>query len=399
MIDNNTQSASNQINSQEQEVKANISELNDETINTRKLQSIGIIVFGLIILILLVFKFSSIFSSSSEKVKNEASIDTKIEKKDFSLKDDSDSVKNFKELVLEEDISSSNKKPLTEPDDDKDVFKATLNNSYQPKVYKGSSSLLAKSIPINEEHGSKTTTFNDPTLNYDVDKITQMVQNAAAEPDKENYELDAFTPKVARLNKYDPNLLLPKGTYIGCSLNTKLVSTIKGSISCTVSENIYSQNGNTLLIEKGSKITGFFNSGQVNDGMNRIFVVWQEIRTPNNIDIPVSSGATDELGGSGIEGYIDHHWLKRFGASILLSVIDDAMNVVLNGGVGNKNNDYTENTRQSTREMANTALEKFINIQPTLYKNHGDLVAVYVNRDIDFSQVYKLKFVGKKIIK
>ena len=41
--------------------------------------------------------------------------------------------------------------------------------------------------------------------------------------------------------------------------------------------------------------------------------------------------------------------------------------------------------------MANIALEKFINIKPTIYKQHGDLVGAYVNRDIDFSKVYKLK--------
>lgn len=136
----------------------------------------------------------------------------------------------------------------------------------------------------------------------------------------------------------------------------------------------------------------------MNDGMDRIFVVWQEIRTPNQISIPVRSGATDELGGSGIPGWVDHHWLERFGAAILLSVIDDAMNVALNGGSGtrsDRNDDYTENTRETTRDMADTALQEFIKIKPTLYKNHGDLVGVYVNRDIDFSKVYKLRRVIK----
>ena len=129
----------------------------------------------------------------------------------------------------------------------------------------------------------------------------------------------------------------------------------------------------------------------MNDGLDRIFVVWQEIRTPNNINIPVFSGASDSLGASGIEGWVDHHWLERFGSAILLSVIDDALNVTVNGKRGSSNIDYTENSRETTRNMADTALQKFINIQPTLYKNQGDLVGVYVNRDIDFSKVYKLK--------
>ena len=132
--------------------------------------------------------------------------------------------------------------------------------------------------------------------------------------------------------------------------------------------------------------------------MNRIFVTWQEIKTPKNIIIPVYSGASDELGGSGMVGEVDNHYLERFGASILLSVIDDAFNVLLNGGTGtrgNKNTDYTESTRETTKEMASIALEKFINIEPTLYKNQGDLVGIYVNKDIDFSKVYSLKRIVK----
>ena len=94
---------------------------------------------------------------------------------------------------------------------------------------------------------------------------------------------------------------------------------------------------------------------------------------------------------------MDHHWLERFGASILLSVIDDGFNVLFNGKRGKDNVDYTENTRETTKQMANTALEKFINIEPTLYKNQGDIVGVYVNRDIDFSKVYRLTKNNKKV--
>ena len=212
-----------------------------------------------------------------------------------------------------------------------------------------------------------------------------------------SYAGQTFTPTAAKKGAFNPNLLLPKGTYIGCSLDTRLVSSIKGGISCTVSNDVYSSNGSVLLIEKGSKITGFFEAGQMKDGLNRIFVVWQEIRTPNHINIPVYSGASDELGGSGIEGWVDHHWLERFGASILLSVIDDGFNVLFNGKRGRDNVDYTENTRETTKQMANTALEKFINIEPTLYKNQGDIVGVYVNRDIDFSKVYRLTKNNKKV--
>ncbi len=63
---------------------------------------------------------------------------------------------------------------------------------------------------------------------------------------------EVFTPTIAKVSEFDQNLLLPKGTYIGCALKTRLVSSIKGGIACIVSNDVYSANGNTLLIEKGS---------------------------------------------------------------------------------------------------------------------------------------------------
>lgn len=79
-----------------------------------------------------------------------------------------------------------------------------------------------------------------------------------------------------------------------------------------------------------------------------------------------------------------------------LSVIDDSFAILANelskNSTSNTNiYNFTENTRESASEIAKIALEKMIDIKPTLYKNQGDLVGVYVNKDIDFSKVYKLQ--------
>lgn len=96
-----------------------------------------------------------------------------------------------------------------------------------------------------------------------------------------------------------------------------------------------------------------------------------------------------------MEGYVNHHYMKRFGAAILLSIIDDSFSVIAdklsNNSKGNNYYDYTENSREQASKIAEIALEKMIDIKPTLYKNQGDLVGVYVNRDIDFSKVYGLR--------
>lgn len=374
-----------------EDLKADVSDLESEAINTRKLQAMGVIAFAFVILILGIFSFFHKNKKADEKEK-EIQIGTKVEQRDLSYKPES---KTFKELVLEE--VPIQKTEANETIFDDSPFNASVKTKFEPKVYKGSSSMMITTA------GSKTTANESEETppdvlsgDYTFDENGNLVkkEDKADFGESKDYTGEVFSPKSAKMNKFDPNLYIAKGTYIGCSLNTRLVSTIKGEISCTVSEDVYSDNGVTLLIEKGSKITGSYRNGQMNDGMDRIFVVWQEIKTPNNVIIPVNSGASDELGGGGLVGYVDHHWLQRFGAAILLSVIDDATNVALNGRKGDRSNsnyDYTENSRETTRDMANTALEKFINIEPTLYRNQGDIVGVYVNRDIDFSGVYKLR--------
>lgn len=370
-------------------------ELSVEEVNTRKLQAIAVISFGLIALLVVGLYF---FKSNKKEEVAQEKIGTQVKKANFDFKDDEPEQKSFKQLMLEKNEPEP---PKFEEPKDNPFIPTAKSNTPPPKlkVLKGSSFVMVSNQKAAAGKVREMPTDLTSDERYMVDENGNVIgKRSILKDDTDNsYAGQTFTPTAAKKGAFNPNLLLPKGTYIGCSLDTRLVSSIKGGISCTVSNDVYSSNGSVLLIEKGSKITGFFEAGQMKDGLNRIFVVWQEIRTPNHINIPVYSGASDELGGSGIEGWVDHHWLERFGASILLSVIDDGFNVLFNGKRGKDNVDYTENTRETTKQMANTALEKFINIEPTLYKNQGDIVGVYVNRDIDFSKVYRLTKNNKKV--
>ncbi|RXK13236.1 type IV secretion system protein VirB10 [Halarcobacter mediterraneus] len=346
----------------------------DENNRNRRLQAYALMIFSILVLILLVvaFYFNVIKDDEEDKKqKDDNSHTTRVMHKDFE--------REKKATPTLKEIMRPFNPPQIEPIERKPLFTEKEKINYNPMIVKGSSKALIedKSSPT-----FKTPTMDIPTSNF----------KDSFNPD---YVGEVFQPSSASVRKFDPNFLLPKGTYIGCSLNTRLVSSIKGGISCTVSDNVYSANGNILLVERGSKITGMFKNDQMNDGVNRIFVIWQEITTPNNLVIPVFSGASDTLGGSGIEGWVNHKWMLRFGSAIMLSAVDDIFNV-LAYQINDRNNtednniDYTENTRENAKDMASIALENFINIKPTLYKNQGDLVGVYVNRDIDFSKVYKL---------
>ena len=58
----------------------------------------------------------------------------------------------------------------------------------------------------------------------------------------------------------DRNMILPKGRSIDCGLSMRLVSDLPGLASCIVSQNVYSDNGKVLLLERGSEAAGEYSA-------------------------------------------------------------------------------------------------------------------------------------------
>lgn len=195
-------------------------------------------------------------------------------------------------------------------------------------------------------------------------------------------------PRSASLLR-DRDYLLTKGTMIQCALLTKLDTTVPGMTSCVVTQPIYSDNGKVLLIDRGSVVTGEYRSNMT-QGQSRIFVLWDRVKTPNGVVVDFDSPGTDELGGGGVPGFVNNHFWKRFGGAIMLSLIQDATAAA----VANQQSGQTinlGNTSTATDQMAAEALKSTINIPPTLVKNQGDRVGIYIARDLDFRSVYELR--------
>lgn len=184
------------------------------------------------------------------------------------------------------------------------------------------------------------------------------------------------------------NLLVTQGTSIPCVLETAMSSDVAGFVSCVVLRDVMSDSGNVVLMEKGTQVVGEYR-GNVRRGSKRMFVLWARAKTPTGVIVALASPATDALGRAGFDGDIDTHFWERFGSALLLSIVSDASSIgrqqLQDGSI------QINNTAGASNTAAGIAVDQSINIPPTLSKNQGELVNIFVARDLDFSTVYQLK--------
>jgi len=182
-------------------------------------------------------------------------------------------------------------------------------------------------------------------------------------------------------------LLLPKGAFIDCTLETAIDSTLPGMTTCVTASDTFGADGTIVLLERGTKLVGE-TGGEVHQGEARLFVVWTEARTPSGVVIQLDSPGTDTLGRSGLEGKVNRHFWQRFGAAALVSMIDGAVQseVQSSSRGGTVVLDPT-----GSEDVLTDILRSTINIPPTIRVRNGAAIQVLVARDVDFRPVYDLE--------
>lgn len=199
---------------------------------------------------------------------------------------------------------------------------------------------------------------------------------------------------AGRLGNRD--MLITQGTQLDCVLETRLVTTQPGMTTCHLTRDVYSTSGRVVLLDRGSKVVGFYQGG-LRQGQARIFVQWSRIETPSGVVINLDSPGTGPLGEAGLGGWIDRHFWERFGGAIMISLIGDLGDWASRQGSRQGDNSIQfSNTANGVESAATEALRNSINIPPTLYKNQGERVNILVARDLDFSDVYSLESIPTK---
>jgi type IV secretion system protein VirB10 len=186
----------------------------------------------------------------------------------------------------------------------------------------------------------------------------------------------------------DRDLVLMPGI-IRCILDTGLNSTLPGPLMCHLDAPVISA-GNVVLMEKGTQIIGSY-SADVKQGQYRMMAVTATAYTPNGIPVPLGGPLADGLGVTGLEAdNVDNHVLQRFGGAVMLSLAEGAMGIA-QAAVSKGGNSYVSFSSGGVGSLAQEVLRNAIDIPPTITKNQGDEVSLWVLTPIDFSASYKLR--------
>ncbi|HEY2274992.1 MAG TPA: type IV secretion system protein VirB10 [Steroidobacteraceae bacterium] len=182
--------------------------------------------------------------------------------------------------------------------------------------------------------------------------------------------------------------LLPQGSFIDCTLETAIDSTLPGMTTCVTAADTFGADGKVVLLERGTKLVGE-TRGEVRQGRSRVFVLWTQARTPTGVVVPLASPGTDELGRAGLPGEVDRHFWQRFGAAMLITFIDGAVQAGVQASA--RTGGTVIYAPSASQDVLTEILKDTAAIPPTVIKHNGDRIEVLVARDLDFRPVYELR--------
>ena len=237
--------------------------------------------------------------------------------------------------------------------------------------------------PVNAAAATPVATPAGPAL--DNAALTQEADNSIRLGDVGPVgETQAVQARVLRTTAYT----ITEGTTIAGVLETAINSTLPGMVRAINSADVYSHDGSQLLIPKGSRLVGRYQSS-VRRGQVRIFVLWTRLIRADGLSVLINSPGTDQLGRAGLEGDVDTHFFQIFGAAILLSIIDGGIEVGIEMAREQGSGDRTviQSQPRGINRAAELALQDSIRIPPTIHVDQGTRINIIVARDLDFEAV------------
>ena len=180
----------------------------------------------------------------------------------------------------------------------------------------------------------------------------------------------------------NPSNTIIQGTMIQAVMETALDSSLPGQTRAVVSEDVFSFDGSRLLVPRGSRLIGRYRSG-VDIAQRRVTIAWDRIILPDNQTIQISSFGGDELGRSGVTGFVDTRFDERFGSAALISLISAAPSAAAANVQDEPAADVLEDVGDDLADATDSVIGDYLSIGPVIYVDQGARVTVMVDRDLE----------------
>jgi type IV secretion system protein VirB10 len=175
-----------------------------------------------------------------------------------------------------------------------------------------------------------------------------------------------------------------EGTTIDTVLVTRLDGEFAGPLKVMVTNPIYSQDRQHLLIPEGTFILGDVQK-VAGLGQKRLAVTFHRLLMPDGYSVDLDQfHGLDQAGATGLKDKVNDHYVEIFGASIALGVISGAAEATnLNQGYNETGAEaYQSGIASSLSQSSANVLDRFINIPPTITIREGHRIKVYITQDM-----------------
>ena len=190
-------------------------------------------------------------------------------------------------------------------------------------------------------------------------------------------------PEVNVNSAHGQPFVLFEGTIIDTALVNRLDGEFAGPVKVMVTNPVYSQDRQHVLIPEGTfilgdaqKVSGF--------GQKRLAVAFHRMLMPDGYSVDLDQfHGLDQVGETGLKDKVNNHYLQIFGASIALGIISGAAEATTNGGYSESGSDmYRQGMASSLAASGANVLDRFINIPPTITIREGHRIKVYITQDM-----------------
>jgi type IV secretion system protein VirB10 len=181
--------------------------------------------------------------------------------------------------------------------------------------------------------------------------------------------------------------LVYEGSVLDTILMNRLDGDAAGAVKVLVSNPLYSHDHQHVIIPEGTVVLGEAKKiGAAGIGQQRrIAVVFHRLIMPDGYSVDLDQfHGLDQIGEEGLKDKVNNHYFEIFGASIALGLISGAGEIAQGGGAITTNGSqaFTNGTAASVSQSANTILDRFMQIPPTITIREGHRVKVYFTQDL-----------------